>query len=252
MVIKAKFNTGPIKPEELERLQMGMEERRELDFSQVQTAFKLLREVDPRDDSPLGHVRKNELMNALNRQSTLPGVIVDLYATIYRDPAQNEVIRDYAIQHVYEAYPKLTAAKLKGDAISLLREAADESASSTAGTAILALARLAQSNASLAKDEIVTTAFDLASNPSANPSARISALQVIGQLDAQAAVPLLVQTVQNGESVPMQLSAIGALGLVGGRTEIELLNGIAGGGNTRLKPAALTALERIRERTGTR
>jgi HEAT repeat protein len=221
-----------------------------LNPEQVGTLFQLLREVHPVDGDQNAHVRKNGLMNALNRQGTLPPEALDLYRGIYRDPAQDDVIRDYAIQHVYEAYDKLADAGQRSAAAQLLHEAAQATNSSTAGTAILALARLVERDARVSRQEVAVVAFGLARDPNSNPSARISALQVVGRLDAAAAVPLLVQTVKNEPSVTLQLSAIGALGQCGGRAELALLRSIADGDKERLKPAALKAIQRIQERAG--
>lgn len=238
-----------VAPEALKSLEAALAAREELNPTQVGTVFQLLREVHPLDGDQNGQVRKNGLMNALNRQSTLPPDALALYAGIYRDPAQDEVIRDYAIQHVYEAYDKLADAGQRAAAVELLREAARVSESSTAGTAILALARLAEQDAGISRTDVAVIAFDLARNPAANPSARISALQIVGRLDAPAAVPLLVQTVRDESAVTVRLSAIGALGQCGGRGEVAVLRSIAEGDNERLKPAALKAIQRIQERT---
>jgi hypothetical protein len=240
----------PIKPEALESLETALAAGLSLNPSHIGTLAKLLREIHPLDDGQAGHVRKNELMNALNRQVPLPPETVNVYAAIYRDPMQNEVIRDYAIQHVYEAYARLGDAQSKGAALTLLQEAASQSDSSIAGTAILALARLAQTDATVPNAEIAATAFALARNPAANTSARISALQVIGQFDAAQAVPVLVAAVNQGGSIPLQLSALGALGQVGGKEQVPLLRAIAQGDNARLKPAASGALRRMEQRLG--
>ena len=248
---KTSAGTGPeVRRGASDELQQAIAARAELNEVQLKTLHALLRAVSPEDAGQNGHVRKNALMNALNRQAKLPPDTLDLYATLYRDAAQNEVIRDYAIQHVYEAYDKLGDASQKAEAVRLLQEAAAQPGSSIAGTAILALARLAASDTNVPKADVAATAMDLARNPAANASARISALQVIGKLDEAQAVPVLVETVRAEQSIPVQLSAIGALGLVGGKDEMAMLRAVAGGDNARLKPAALAALKRIQERTG--
>lgn len=218
---------------------------------QVETAFAVLQEIAPTDAEQGGHVAKNAVMNALNRQAGQATNALRLYAVIYRDPAQDVVIRDYALQHVYELYAQLEAGPLRQEAVELLHAAAAQSDSSIAGTAILALARLAATDPTVPQSAVSAAAFALAENRAANASARISALQVIGQFDAPQAVPLLVQTVKDESSIPLQLSAIGALGQVGGKNEVSLLRTIAEGENARLKPAAAGALRKIEQRLGT-
>ena len=65
-----------------------------------------------------------------------------------------------------------------------------------------------------------------------------------------ATLPLLVQTAEQGESASLRISAIGALGLLGGKPEMALLEKIIAGDNPRLAPVATAALRRLRERSG--
>ena len=77
-----------------------------------------------------------------------------------------------------------------------------------------------------------------------------TALQVCARLGVKEALPLLVQTAEQGGSASLRISAIGALGLLGGKPEMALLEKIAAGENARLAPVATAALRRIRERSG--
>jgi hypothetical protein len=51
-----------------------------------------------------------------------------------------------------------------------------------------------------------------------------------------------------GRSIPVRISAIGAVGTLGTDAELGLINRIAAGDDDRVKPAAQLAAKRIRQR----
>ena len=132
-----------------------------------------------------------------------------------------------------------------------LWQAAEETDSSIAGTALLALNDLAQNNAEFEKDKIARTALKLAGNEQCGELARITAVQICGQTDATQAAPLILQLAQNAGSIPLRITAIAALGDLGDRSAEGFLQQIAAGNEDRLKPAAESALKRLNKRLGT-
>jgi HEAT repeat protein len=67
-------------------------------------------------------------------------------------------------------------------------------------------------------------------------------------LNIQSALPLIEAAAKQSPTVPMQMSAIGALGLLGSSADIPLLENLLQGDEERLKPAVQHALAQIAAR----
>jgi len=80
---------------------------------------------------------------------------------------------------------------------------------------------------------------------------RITAIQVCAQLNVQDALPVIQAAVQNGQTMTVRISAIGALGSLGGAEVIPLLNSVLQGTEERLKLPAQHALNQIENRLQT-
>lgn len=223
--------------------------------------MEYLRVPQAEDEGQIGHVLKNDLMGALVYQQTPPAALPDLFEQIWRDKSQNEVIRDYAVQHLSVLYERLeepagwSLEQLSAGREAILRvlwEAARSSESSIAGTALLGLTRLSTSGAAINRKELAGLAARLAGDAQTQEAARISAIQVCCRLQATEALPLLVEAASWKSSSSVRLSAIGGLGLMGVREQVPLLEEVVREGDPRLQPAATLALNRIRERMGSR
>jgi HEAT repeat protein len=59
---------------------------------------------------------------------------------------------------------------------------------------------------------------------------------------------VVLQAAQSGETMPVKMSAIGALGSLGGPDQIPYLNRVLAGTDDQLKPAAQRALAQITTR----
>jgi len=221
------------------------------------------------DDHQLGHALKSDVMDALCAQATLPIDLTKLLIQVYHDPTQNAVIRDYALQHLATLHQTLgappsrrpprgtleqslpwPAAEIESQRAritTVLDEALAETDSSIAGTALLSLHHLAGPAADPGA-YISDAALKLVQDPNASPLARITALQICGERQIKDALPLLTQTASASPDLSTRISAIGALGQLGGRAEIPLLEKIAAENNPRLKPALVLALHRVEQR----
>ena len=202
------------------------------------------------DDREQENWLRNEMMDKLVTQQKPPSDLSDTLIAIYQDKEQDAVMRDYAIQHMNPAYAQ-AGTEEKAALRQALWQAADETDSSIAGTALLALNDLAQNNAEFEKDKIARTALKLAGNEQCGELARITAVQICGQTDATKAAPLILQLAQNAGSIPLRITAIAALGDLGDRSAEGFLQQIATGNEDRLKPAAESALKRLNKRLGT-
>jgi len=193
---------------------------------------------------------RNVMLDRLTQQPDLPAGLTLVLMSIYQDPQQDVVIRDYAIQHINPAYDRAS----KDDKAALnqaLWQAAGETDSSIAGTALLALSDLARNNPELDRDRIAQTALKLANDDNCGELARITAVQLCGQFGVQQASVLIQQLARQAGSIPLRISAIAALGNLGDRNTETFLQDIAAGSEDRLKPAAQTALKQLKQRLGT-
>jgi hypothetical protein len=207
------------------------------------------------DGEQLGQVLKNELLDALCAQMPLPVDLADLLARMYRDREQNEVIRDYALQHLFTYYEKVengvsaeAATTIRAQVQEVFWEALSEVQTSIAGTALLGLSRLAETHRDLNTDRVAAAASQLATDVGAGELTRISAVQVCGRLKVLEVLPALKEVAETASSIPLRVSAIGVLGFIGGGPELDLLERILSDVNGRLKPAATLASKRIKHR----
>jgi hypothetical protein len=226
-----------------------------LSVDEKDAIYEFLQTGHPEDNEQLGQVLKNELLDALCAQMPLPADLADLLARMYREREQNEVIRDYALQHLFTFYEKVedgisseAATAIRAQIQEVLWEAISEVQTSIAGTALLGLSRLAETRRDLNVDRVAAAASQLATDVNAGELTRISAVQVCGRLKVVGVLPALNEVAEKASSIPLRMSAIGVLGLIGGTPELDLLERILNDVNGRLKPAATLASKRIKLR----
>jgi hypothetical protein len=213
---------------------------------------QFLLKPDEMDKGQLGQVIKNELLDTLCALNPPPTDLGDVLTQMYRDQQQNEVVRDYAVQHLTPYYEQMAAqpdnAKTTQSLQDILWEAVNETSDSIGGTALLALNQLSQQYPGFDQGKIATTALQMANDNSASELTHITAYQVCAQMGTADALPVVLQAAQNGETVSVRMSAIGALGQLGGSEQIPFLNSVLAGTEERLKPVAQHALETITTR----
>ena len=223
--------------------------------------YAFLRQKSGLDNGQLEQVVKNKLMDVLCAMNPPPPGLLDLLTQIYHDPDQNAVLRDYAVQHVAAFYQQLEIAtdvnpqeKSAGlaEARKILWDALSETDSSIAGTALLGLTRLSrESPEAFDPRQIAGVAQEMAGAATSGELTRITAIQVCAQLNAQDALPVIQAAVQNGQTMTVRISAIGALGRLGGAEQIPLLNHVLQDAEERLKLPAQQALKQIENRLQT-
>jgi HEAT repeat protein len=193
---------------------------------------------------------RNELMDKLTSQAMPPPELVQVLVAIYQDPAQDIVMRDYAVQHMRPAY--VQAGPEQRDLLQqALWNAATETDSSVAGTALLALQSLGHEYKEIDADRLGAVSLNLAGEGRCGELSRITAVQVCGRLGLKQAAPLLTQLAQDADSIPLRIASIAALGDVGDEAARTWLQQLAGQADPRLRPALQTALNKLNRRQGT-
>ena len=224
-----------------------------------QALYTFLLQQSPLDKNQQGHVLKNQLLDALCVMNPPPDGLGDVLAQIYQDHSQNVVLRDYAVQHMiafYEQMEKASDSQLtKQNDLSkiqgILWEALNETDNSIAGTALLGLTQLSSEQSDFDRGRIAGAALQLAGDNGAGELTRITAFQVCARLNIQNALPVIKAAAQNGQTVTVRISAIGALGTLGDAQAVPLLNSLLNGTEDRLKLPAQHALNQIENRLQT-
>jgi len=202
---------------------------------------------------------KNNLLDVLLEMEPLREELGPRLVEMYQDPRMDSVWRNYIVQHLdryyaarwpagqaveddpeYEAFAEFmwgVTYDVNGDA---------------AGTALLALDRLSLHYPEFEAAQLAERSVAVAANPQAAGSSRISALQVAAGLGATGVVSVSRSLVTESPSIPLQISAIAALGQVGDKSDAATLKTMLADSETdpRLLPALRAALAKLDGRTG--
>ncbi len=194
---------------------------------------------------------QNEVINALREQTTPPTDLLDVLSYLHRDPQQNQMSRDYALQHLVAEYEKSPTNAIVNQIPELLWDALRVTNSSTVGTALLGLHRLCGVDPTIDSNKVSQVALQLTLDAATGELARITALQVCAQRRLHDVLPTVTNMAQHAVSLPLRISAIAALGYLGEERERMLLEMLSAEGNDFLQPAIKSALNRLNRRLGT-
>jgi hypothetical protein len=236
---------------------------KELSRAEIEALYAFLRSNSVRPGALIGgeHVLKNDVLNLLLNQVTPPADLLPMLRQLYHDQSQDSVTRDYALQHVVSFCVKIgqsapaqsgdtnvPSLPVVADTQQVLWEALTETDSSIAGTALLGLHRLSAAHAEIDPNRVSATALKLIQDPTTGELSLITAVQVCAQREIKEALPLVRNLAKGAPSLPLQISAIAAVGDLGGAAEQAFLEGLRAEGNKHLQPAVQSALRRLRQR----
>lgn len=184
---------------------------------------------------------RNDAMDCLWAGGADKEALFALMAALYADRRQDEVMRDYAIQHVGQWYEHLPD---RGAAGRLLEDALHETQSSIAGTALLALSRLAETCPEVKRDDVARSALALARDEATGKLARITALQVGAGMGLRELLPVAARWAGADVEPAVRVSAVAALGRYREPAAIGLLEQYASDRDAWVARAARAALRR--------
>jgi hypothetical protein len=227
---------------------------------------------------------KNDVLDKLLRQETLPEGIGIAMAAMAADPNQDIVWRDYCVQFMAPFYERAageqTTEYTEGDLTAKERterkgnspvqnspvnselqviqdamfQALDERDSTLAGTALIGLENLSRTYDEFDREVISEKAAQIASDELASSESRMTALRLSAQIlnsegisnvEVVQAARTLAQT---GETVLLRSAAIVTLGEVGSTDDRELLESYLLADNRQIAGAAKMALEKMSAR----
>lgn len=194
-------------------------------------------------------VLKNDLLNVLRNQIVAPEHLTDVLIEIFHDKNQDGVIRDYAIQHLVCWYQQegIQSLQTKETIVQVLGEALG-GGGSIAGTALLGLHRLSALDSLVNYHEINEQALNLALSDQTHLATRITAIQVCGERNLGDALPMIQLVAQSTEHTSLRLSAIAALGYLGGSEQIAVLQKLNLDGKESTQKAIRSALTRLSQK----
>ena len=177
----------------------------------------------PKEENlPALRVLKNDILDVLIGQAVPPAGLTDTMIEIYRDPSQDKVSRDYAIQHLSTWYElgATDAPVSKGKIRAALREAAHDK-SSIGGTALLGWHRISKNDAAFDKQEIDALALRLAQSDETHTATRITAIQVCAERGLKELLPIVTALSQARVCLPLRLSATAAINRLAGQEQTK-------------------------------
>jgi hypothetical protein len=211
-------------------------------------------------------VIKNDVILALKSQEPAPGELPGVLLSMFYDQAQDPVIRNYALQHLATWFER---AAEKAQVLDALWAGTMDPDASIQGTGLIGLSRLVQGStpsqtpsavragfgplsasggAGVDTSRLTELASALATDPAANDLARLTALQVCAELGIKDVLPAAVSLAQGAASTPLRMSAVAAVGALGGPDQASVLNRLLTAQDPRIQTAARAALRRLETR----
>ena len=219
-----------------------------LDPGQIDALYSFLKShPDSRETNPSGlRTLKNNVLNALRNQIPPPAGLTATLIDIFHDHAQDFVTRDYAVQHLTSWYSRSTgdSPDAKERIQTTLKEAVREN-TSISGTALLGMHRLSSADGSFNRREIDRSALGMAISSDTPLAARITAIQICAERGLGQALPEIERYAGTRGQTALQISAIAALGKLGGAEDALLLEKLESEGDIALRPAIAAALKRL-------
>ncbi len=226
---------------------LSLSRRRDLGVDDVQTLMAYLRTTGGALHVEREAALKNDVLNLLRNQATLPDGLVDLLMEMFACNEQPSAVRDYALQHLGALQKDDLDAQQRRNCRDVFVAAAKDIREPFAGTALYSLAAIEQmSKTQEAELRRLTVA---ACGAAANPLARMSALQLAGERGYREVLPVVRKLLDGSRrNAVTDMVAVGTLGLLGGREDLSRLERVKTCGGQRLRPAVEVAIRRIEER----
>ena len=162
------------------------------------------------ENSDIELVIKNDLMNKLRNQKTLPPELTGVLLDLYSDRKQNVTVRIYALQHLRPQYELTRDAAIRQAFYDALNETDNE----IAGGALLALRDLCTEYPKEFDTAVISRrAAEIARDGNVSNLTRLSAVQVAAMLDNAEIEPAIRSLAENSSTpLTLRLSAIAGLG----------------------------------------
>jgi hypothetical protein len=221
--------------------------RNDLQPAQIDAIYKFLhKKIKDESLKPLElNAIKNELVIVMMNQRNYPDALASSLVEMYNDKSFDKIWRDYCIQFLGQWYPKINSPEDRRKAREAFGSALQEKKNGIAGTALIAVSRLTDTK-DFDKADIASKAFGLAKDKDSASIVKITALQVGANLDNKNILPLAKELIKSSRSVPLKMSAIAAVGILGNSADIPTIDKYLKCSDVRLRTAAKAAVKRLK------
>ena len=190
---------------------------------------------------------KNDVLNLLRNQKQQPEGLADLLLDMVASKQYAPVIIDYCIQHLGAMVGSISDNTTKARIRETFVAAAKDIGETYSGTALYSFAEMP--NKSKSESDELRRLTIAACGESANPIARISAIQLAGERGCRETLPMLRGILAGTRrDAVLDMAVVGSIGLMGDANDVQLLESFRSRGGRRLKPAIAAAVQRIKER----
>lgn len=191
---------------------------------------------------------KNNAADALLQQEGVSPRLFETFVTIFADPKQGEIWREYVIQKLPELSLRLDGAARQA-VLVFLRERTKDTDYIFAGTALIGLDRLHSARPDLVTgDEVSSRALAILKSEQQADACKLSALQILAKYDPATALVRARSYLQSEAPVMLKVSALATLGMVGQAEDRPALERYAKSPELRLRTAARAALAKMTAR----
>lgn len=217
-----------------------------LNRSSINVLFSFLDRYNSDDYLPSGKLNalKNDVANAILAQATPAQGFGEHLIDMHNDPKHDAVWRDYCIQFLGDWHPRADRESRREEIRETLWDAASRDWT-IAGTALISLYRVENS---IDRSRLAKKAYQIASSSESSSASRTTALQICATTGHEKALPLARDIAHSDAEIPLRVSALGAIGILGDSSDGDILKKYVKSAETRLRHAASAAIERIRRR----
>lgn len=194
---------------------------------------------------------KNELAFILIRQQKKPADLASHLVKMYNDKSYDTTWRDYCVQFFGKWYPFAPENQGRQDMVTGLWDALkNERQNKIAGAGVSQLAFLwKQYPQQFDKDKIVAACIEALNDPQCADISKVSCLQACAQLEDKKVLPIARNLANTTSNPILRASAIGAIGLVGDKSDLEFLRKLEVSKDIRIQKPAKSAIEKIMKRS---
>jgi len=218
----------------------------DLSDNEIQALYAFINRKVGEDTLPPGQLNaiKNEVLDELRSQGEPSPDFAHNMMAMYYDTTHDTVWRDYCIQHLGIWYPKIGDADERSAAAQLFWNALENTATSLAGTALIALSdNIGQPG--IEKSAVTQKALDLCADPGTAAVTKTTALQICAGQGDRRVLPVAREIAESSGNTPLRMSALAAIGTLGDKSDRALLERFASSSDVRLRTAARSALGRL-------
>lgn len=219
-------------------------------------AFMEAKEVDMGVDRMSYLSLKNDVLEKLIRQDSVPAELSQLIVDICNNPAHDALWRDYCVQYMATLYERKR--KDEGERFVVTAEkdllvetlwAVVGSGGDASGSALIGLDELSRKYSEISRERLLDVSANIVNNNSSESLAKTSAIQICSRAGNKEILPTVRSLAESSESLPLRMSAIAALGDIGEKVDKEYLESLVKTAKAPLLVPAQKSLERLVRRT---